>query len=685
MRKVKSMKQIRRIIVLLAFIVCIQAICCPLTAQAGEASYTSMTYDKDGNLVRTVDGYLPGALWDKIGDDRLSKPSDLFITDDDMIYIADSGNKRILICDCSGNYVGEIREGLNHPAGVFVTEAGDVYVADKGAKAILVFSADGTLKKSYESPSSPLFGKNAKYAPVKVIVNEAGTIYALSEGNGNGIMTISDYGDFYGYFGANNTDLSLLNRIRRNFFTEEQMASMQKNVPAAAVNLDIDATGMIYTVTQGENERQGLKKYNIAGNNMFDDIYTDSLVTDVAVGNIDNIFTVSKSGFIYEYTREGRLLFYFSGKDDGSKRIGLFVNAVAIDTDSRGNLYVLDQDRGDITVFETTEYAQTVHQALDLYQNGLYLESREPWEKVLSKNSLFDFAYRGIAESLYKLEDYEGAMKAARNGGAGSTYSDAFWQLRNQWLRNHVVTVFWIIVLLVFLRKAWKKYGDHITGIRQLKSALGKAGNLRPAREFRYLSHVLKNPADAFYGIKHEGRVSVLTATLVYLLIFLIYTVNKYGSGFLFKSVADGTYHLFQDMVLVPGVMLLFVICNNMVCTIRNGEATFRQNYCSFAYCFMPYIFLKPVVFLLSHVLTHNEAFLISMLNFVMTAGTVVLITVMIREIQCYTYRETFISIFLTLFTMLVVVAAGIIVFALIRQVMDFLAAIFKEGYYRGW
>ena len=679
------MKQIRKIMALLAGIIFIHAIWQPVTVQAGEASYTSLTFDKDKNLVRTVDGYLPKALWDKIGDSGLSKPSDLFITKDDILYIADTGNKRILICDSAGNYAGEITEGLDSPAGVFVTDEGKLYVADKGAKAILVYSAEGQLEKQFGSPESPLFGRTAKYTPTKVIVNDAGTVYALSEGNGNGILTISDYGDFYGYFGANDTDVSFLNRIRRTFFTEEQMASMQKNVPAAAVNLDIDDTGLIYTVTQGENVRQGLKKYNIAGSNMFDDVYTDAYVSDVAVGSIENIFTVSKNGFIYEYTRDGRLLFYFSGKDDGSKRIGLFVNAAAIDVDSQGNLYVLDQDRGDITVFETTEYTRMVHEALDLYQNGLYLESREPWEKVLGKNSLFDFAYRGIAESLYKLEDYEGAMEAARKGGAESTYSDSFWQVRNRWLRANIVTVFWLIAAFVILRKIWKKYGDSIVGIRDVKGFLEKAGSRKRVKEFRYLKRVLKNPADAFYGIKHEGKVSVLTATLVYLLIFLIYTVNKYCCGFLFKTVADGYYDLVQDMVLVPGAMLLFVICNNMVCAIRNGEATFRQNYCCFAYCFMPYLFLKPAVFVLSHVLTYNEAFLISMLNFVMAAGSIILITVMIREIQCYTYKETFVSIFLTLFTMLVVVAAGIIVFALIRQVLDFLVAIFKEGYYRGW
>lgn len=111
----------------------------------------------------------------------------------------------------------------------------------------------------------------------------------------------------------------------------------------------------------------------------------------------------------------------------------------------------------------------------------------------------------------------------------------------------------------------------------------------------------------AFYGIKHEGKVSVLTAGLMYIVIFVIYIVNKYYCGFLFKEIPDGQYDIVGDIVKVLGVMLLFVICNNLVCSIRDGEATLKQNYCSFAYCFMPYIFLKPIAFVLSHVLTYNE------------------------------------------------------------------------------
>lgn len=652
-------------------------------ANASNAPYTSLTVDKDGHRVRTVDGYLPSVVWDQFGGERLQKPSDLFIFRDE-IYIADTGNRRIVVCDLNGDYLWEIEsDELKMPSGVFVTEDGLVYVADPAAKMIFAFDRDGNIVKSFGTPVSPLFGKNARYAPNKVIVNSVGTVYALSTGNADGILTISDHGDFYGYFGANATNLSLANRIRRIFFTEEQLQSLQQSVPVAAINLDMDQTGLIYTVTQGTSA-DGLKKYNMAGSNMFGNLFVEDLVTDVAVGNIENIFTVSSTGYICEYTRDGDLLFYFGGQDDGNNRSGLYVNAVAIDVDAADQLYVLDGNRGNITVLQPTEYANTVHEALALYQEGFYDESKGPWEQVLQSNSLFDFAWEGIGEGYYKLGDYENAMDAARLGGAKGTYSSAFWQLRNHWLRENIMTVFWVVLAFCILRKVWITWGDDIPGIRQVNAGIRKLRGSRPVKEISHLGYMIRNPADAIYGIKFERKVSVLTASFMYVLVFAIFVINKYFSGFLFKTTSDGEFDIVMDLVLMPGIMLLFVVCSHMICDIRDGEGSLKQTFCGFVYCFAPYIFLKPLVFVLSHVLTFNEAFLITLLNFIMTAGTGILIFLMIREINCYTYRETFISILLTIFTMVVLVAAGVILFALLKQVADFLVSIYKEVYFRG-
>jgi len=645
-------------------------------AKAANAPYTSLTYDKDHNIVRTVDGYFPDSLWDKFGDRYLKSPSDLFVYDNKEIYIADTGNGRIVVCNLQGEFLFEISEGLTEPSGVFVTEEGEIFVADTKGKEIAVFDRDGNKKRSYLTPESPLFGTNAKYAPTKVAVNGAGTIYALSKGNSGGILTISTQGDFYGYFGANDTELSLANKIRRTLFTEAQLASLQKNVPASACNLDIDDSGLVYTVTQGVG-RGGLKKYNLAGSSMLKGVTADNLCSDVCVGEMENIYTVSKQGYIMEYARDGELLFHFGGNDDGKNRMGLFSNATAIDVDASYSLYVLDGDRGDITVFKPTEYADTVHEALKMYQEGFYLESYEPWEEVLSKNSLFDYANRGIAKSLYKLEDYKGAMEMARLGGDEKTYSDAFWQVRNKWLRDHIVTVFFIILAISLVMKVLK----HFKVDKVVKGFLGKSKLLC---ELAYIKRMIKNPADTFYGIKFEKKTSVLSASIIYLTVFGMYVINKYTCGFLFKTVPDGQYDIVMDIVKVLGVSLLFVICNNMICSIRDGEATFKTCYQSFAYCFVPYLALTPVKYALSHVLTYNEQFLISFIDFIIVAATGILILVMIREIQCYSYKETFVSVFLTLFTMIIIVAAGIIIFALFKQVVDFVIGIYKEGYYRG-
>ncbi|HCR41285.1 MAG TPA: hypothetical protein DIW41_10330, partial [Lachnospiraceae bacterium] len=85
-----------------------------------------------------------------------------------------------------------------------------------------------------------------------------------------------------------------------------------------------------------------------------------------------------------------------------------------------------------------------------------------------------------------------------------------------------------------------------------------------------------------------------------------------------------------------------------------------------------------------SHFLTYNESFIIAFMNFLIVTAIAILVVVMIKEIQSYTYRETFTCIFLTIFTMLLILAAGFIIFALIKQVMDFIVSIVKEGYYRG-
>ncbi len=691
MTKLNRHKKWLPLVLILVFMISLTG---PVTITAQEAPYTTITVDKDGRFVETLDGYVPSKVVDNFDGERLKKPEDLFIAESGNIYIADTGNRRILILNEDMRMIGEISEGLKGPTGVYVNEAGQVYVADPKAQAVFMYEADGSLLRTYEKPVSPIFGEESKYKPTKLIVDKAGSLYVLSEGNANGILNISSDGEFFGYFGANATTITFNQLLRRLTFTEAQRASLQKNVPSSALNIDQDTRGLIYTVTQGTQPteatqlsigaKNGISKYNIAGENMLSPGYVDNLIQDVAVGSIENIYAVSKEGFIYEYTRDQELLFLFAGKDDGTNRAGLFNNIAAIDTDSEDNLYVLDADGGDITCFIQTEYSLTVHEALRYYQDGFYVESQEPWNKVLSMNSLFDYAYKGLGKADYKLENYDKAMEESRIGGDRRGYSNSFWQVRNVFIRDNLILFFGIWLVLVALLKLNRRFGKKVPGLREVNKGIDWLLNRKLVREIRFIKGVLRNPADAYYGIKWENKVSILSASIIYLGVFTIYILNKYMSGFIFKTINDNVYELGKDAIFIFGFIGLFIFCNHLISDIRDGEGSIKNIYMSFAYSFMPYIFLKPAVIILTHILSNNERFIIELLNFLIYAGVAILTFIMVKEIQDYTIGETIKSLLITFFTMFILVAIGFIFFALAKQVGDFVFSIFKEVYYRG-
>ena len=401
---------------------------------------------------------------------------------------------------------------------------------------------------------------------------------------------------------------------------------------------------------------------------------------DIAVSKEETVFVVNELGSIMEYTRDGRVLFYFGGEDLDRTRIGLFVSTVAIDVDDEGRLYVLDRDKALVQRFEITEYASLVHEALALYQEGLYAPSQEPWEKVIRLNSMFDYAQMGLGKAYYKLERYDDALKAFRLGGDKAGYSDAYWEVRNAWAQQNILWLIFGIAGLILLRKLWKVLKTKWRPAACFSQAVGRGMDQKLLREIRFMGYFPRNPADAYYGVRFENKVSVLSASILYGAMFLIFLVNKYACGFLFKGVQDGHYEIMNDVVLVIGGLLLFLVSCNLICSIRDGEGTFKQMYCGLAYALTPYIVLTPIVFGLSFVLTYNEAFIITLLNIISLAGCFILIVMMVKTLQNYSFRETIVTLLLSLFTMLMIVIALVIAAALIAQLWEFLSGVWKEA-----
>ena len=653
----------------------------PTTVHA-DVPYKTFTVDGERNFIETQTAYVPDSRLVQFGDELLKQPSD-FKVHEGHLYIADTGNKRILITTLKGDVVNIMGEDiLEKPVGLDVAN-GYVYVADETLGQVVQFDVDGNVEHVYERPTSPSFGSSSPFTPTKVTVDSRENLYVISRGNSNGLIQLNrnTNAEFLGYFAPNMTSISLLTSFRRLIFTEEQLARMLNIIPNSPVNLTIDPEGLVYTITPQDNF-ESLKKLNMGGNNILDATISDRQMTGVAVGPYENIFTISSNGYIYEYNREGNLLFIFGGRDSGQQRLGLFTQAVAIDVDQQNSIYVLDQTKGEIQVFKSTEFADQVHEALVLYQDGNYEESKHIWDGVLKVNSLFDFANLGMGEAHFKDENYAEALESYRLAHNVSGYSDAYWELRNVWIRENILPMMgWLLGLWIFM-KVFKFVNGKwpITAYNNFKS---KIKNNKLYQELTYATYFMKHPIDGSYGIKREGKTSNLSVAIVGALALIVYAFSKYFTGFIFSNVRSGEFTVVNDIFIGFVIYVFVVSATYLVSTINDGESTYKNLMHGFVYALTPYILFQPIVTLISNFLTLNEAFVIQFSSVVILTWVLVLLFIAIKELNNYEGRETIKIILISLFTMFIGALIIFVLYILFNQLFSFIQAVFREAVYR--
>ena len=663
-------------------------ICVTLSVSVfADTPYVTYTINGYGQIRPTQTAYLAHATITKFDDAALASPSDICLADDGLIYIADSGNRRIVVGTTDGELVRMIGEGvLKNPRGVFVTKDGSVYVADRDAGKIFVFDSSGELSAEYSKPSSPLYGDEVSFLPIKIVVNDAGIMFVVCESNTNGIVEISptEGGTFLGYFGTNYAAVDITTIIYRAILTDEQRAKMVSNIPATPTNLSIDEKGLIYTVTRG-NKDDTLKRLNIAGTNMIhntDGTYADT-PTSAAAGNHDNVYVADQQGYIFEYNNEGEMIFVFGGPDDGSQRVGLSTMVSGIAVDKQDRIYVLDSDKAQIQIYQPTEFTNLLHNALYLYSKGRYTEAKAPLTEILRMNSMFDYANKAMGRCYFREENYSEAMRYARLAKDHPGYSDAYWEIRNVWLKNNIITIIIILVLLFAVIKVLKFLDKKKQVLSKPKAFFGRLRGNRFIDDLCYSFRFMKNPADTAYGIAAEGREGWLMPSLLLLVFMIEFVVSKYTCGFLMKTVMEGRYEILSDIGAIIAVVIAVTACTYLVCTINEGEGTVKKIYTSICYSLTPYIVFMPLIYILSHVLTNNETFLTTMLSILTYGWIAVIAFIGLKEVNNFTFWQTVKVILLTLFAALILALLIFIIYVLWAQVFGFIGAIIGEGVYR--
>ncbi len=429
---------------------------------------------------------------------RLNNAEGITVTKDGL-YIADTGNSRIVRCnkDAEGNWIVD---------GVYLTPEDTVF-----------YQVSSNLKLN---DATAQLGVKA-FQPQKIAVDQTGRLYAISSGVYEGIMEFHTSGAFNRFLGKNEVVANPLKKFWSKIFSETQIANMTKDLPAEFTNIAMDADGFLFATSYPDADATTnanlVKMINTSGKDILkrngyvtpdgDAVYLTTSTEDgvtigmsqlvgVTVSSNGNFTVVDElRGRLFTYDNEGNLLYITGEQPGGNAQAGqttlsnCIIDPVAIryfnrdsgEFDEAGNsiqeevLLVLDASSKSIILYQTTEFGEAVNIATGLYQQGIVEDiyktdddgnfildsdgnkiieqygAETYWRQVVKMNTNYELAYLGIGKALLRRGEYKEAMEYFTLAHNANYYSKAYTEYRDIILSNNFSWIMTGVILLVVL------------------------------------------------------------------------------------------------------------------------------------------------------------------------------------------------------------------------------------------
>ena len=694
-----------------------------LTVGASAAApYTTYTYSATGFVLNSPDAYVPDVVVDSkyIGPDTrgtyqtIANASDIAVGLDGKVYLSDAGSNCIYVLDKYYKYESTINafvneqgvpDGFSGVSGLYVNDK-YIYACDTDNARIVIFDLDGNFVKTVNQPTSKLFDADTIYRPIAVAVDSYGRLFIVSATSYEGIIVMSDMGDFYGYIGAQKVSISAWDafwrEIRPESAVQEEFVSTEYN------NITIDAKNFIYVTTStiDESAQQNaitgkdksgtyapVKKLNASGTDVMNRngfyppsgevkvsteatsaIQGASAIVDSAVGPEGTWSIIDqKRSKVFTYDSNGNLLFAFG---DSGNQIGSISNikAVAYQGD---NLLLLDKDNGSFTVYRRTEYGDILIKALENQNARNYAAEVDDWTEILKRNNNFDVAYIGIASAMYRDGDFEGASEYYRAAYDNGGVSNSFKEIRKDWMSKWFLVIPVVIVVALLLIAKFLGYAA-----AKNKEVSLKVGQKNIREELIFAFHVMTHPFDGFWDLKHEKRGSARSAYIILVITILTFFYQTVGTGYILSG-ETAAVDVFMTLASVSVPLLLWVISNWCLTTLFDGEGTLKDVFVASCYSLLPLpLFIIPTT-LISNVLVAEEASMISLVNGIafMWMGVLLFFGMMITH--GYSIGKGAITALGTIVGMVFIMFIAVLFSTLITKVISFVYNIIDEIQYR--
>lgn len=595
------------------------------------------------------------------------EPQDLFIDRAGHLFVADTGNDRIVKLSPDGHtlgvYRGDPEYPLRSPEGIFVDGAGDLYIADTGNARIVHLSPEGRFVEQFVRPDSELLRDSLTFNPSKIWVSLTGYVYVV---RGENILTLDANNRFRGFLGQTEIGFSIRDALLRLFATDDQRRQLMKRTATSYTNITADDKGVLYATSldpAGEikklnsvgidlyKERLGelvfgerldsaealLERMALTGEtpDMTANLTAEPQFVDLAVDGRGIITALEqKSGKLYQYDPDANLLAVFGGK---GRQQSSFALPVAVGRDAGGRLYVLDKSQAGIHVFAPSRFIDLVHRAVERYNQGEYEDAYELWRQVLAINENYRLAHLGLANALFKQEAWKQAMDEYRLADDREGYSKAFAEYRYALFRQYFALIVPAVAaacfLFVRLVQGLKRLSEHAA-----RRVGGRPGRMGVGTGLGLSLGVVFHPLLTFERIANaRSELNYAVGWILLLGVLGVRIVELFYVHYPLQTidVLDSNLGLEAVKLLLPP--LTWVAAGYLISAIRDGESSLGQLFMAACSCMVPYVLATASLTLLANVLTLQEQGLYSFIYYGIWVWVVLLFFVGLKTLNDYT------------------------------------------------
>lgn len=639
--------------------------------------------------------------------------TDIYYTEDSGILVLCGDNSRLV--KISGDYkkaeeikvVDKKGEPYDYSGarGIYADGKGKIYISDTMHSRVLILNYKGVVERTIETPDTDLLPEDFYFQPTAFAKDQHGYTYILSLGCYYGALNYTPDYEFMGFYGPNTVKSSALDTLSylwdKLTGTDEKKDYSVKTLPYSFSDFSFDHNGFMVTTTSATtsgafaavNELGQLKKISHNGANILykrnlkGEIESSSTVNflepnaiyGAARQSIDAI-TTSDDGYIfaldtghcriYIYDSECNLMSAFGGGIGKGNELGLFNKPVSIALNG-DDLLVADANGFSLTVFEPTEYGNLIRQAQTLYLKGNYDDAGEMWEKVLSENRNCQLAYRGLAMVYYNKGELNKALEYAEIACDYSVYDLAWNKIITKFIANYFA---WIILGLAIIIAVCVYF------VRKLRK---QGRKLITNPKVKLLFNAPFHPFNSFDDLKYKQMGSWPIAIVLTILFYIASVLNVTATGFLFTNTLLRNYNSLFTIFATVGLLILWSVCNWLVCSMFEGKGSLKDVYVSTTYCLMPWIIFLFLKVILTNFLPLATAGLISGIETVLLIYTFFMLAIAMIKVHDFDFFKFLLTSIVVLFFMILVVFVILMCGILAEQFISFLVEIYEEIVYR--